>query len=460
MRVRFEYTGSVPLPTLRISDVAVFNYDINITIDAPDMASEGDTITITSHLSLPAGASASDVNYRYISYYNTTGRFGNNSDTLNTILSQTDSTLTMVLHALGEYIFSARATVSNAYRNFEANADARTHKTYYYIEDSIYYSSSAKTTVIGCHPDLHHAAIAPTVTSIENDAFYSRNNLTGIDLPDGLQRIGHMAFARCPRLTEVTIPRAVQWIGDNAFWNCTTLEVLNFNADSCQTMSPSTADDGSYWPVFVECSNLHTINIGENVTRIPDRAFWGSQVRGRLVIPNSVVSIGYDAFFHYNATQQGNGDTLCIVLGSALQSIGDNCFPNVPHKLRTVISLNPVPPSRYDASFYVDRNYGHLIVPCGSAAAYSAAPYWNEFIISEDCDGIEDVATEEELTVIAEEGGIVVKGVWNKPVEVYDVVGRKVAVGNTNANIIPINRTGVYMVCVGDGPARKVVVIK
>ena len=459
MRVRFEYIGSAPMPTLQISDVAIFNYDIDITIDVPDMATEGDTITITSHLTLPAGASVSAVYSRHISYYNTTEGFGDYNDTVNTVLSHTDSSITMVLHALGEYYFSAGVSVSNAYQNHEANADAWTYVTYYYIEDSIYYSSSAKTVVIGSHPDLHYAVIAPTAVSIEDEAFYNHNNLTDVDLPDGLQRIGHMAFAQCPQLTEVTIPHAVQWIGDNAFWNCTSLEVLNFNADSCTTMSPSTADNGSYWPVFVGCGNLHTINIGENVRIIPDRAFWGSQVRGRLVIPNSVVSIGYDAFYHYSATQQGIGDTLCIVLGSALQSIGDNCFPSVPHKLHTVISLNPVPPSRYDASFYVDRNFGHLIVPCGSAAAYSAAPYWSEFIISEDCTGIEDIA-DDELTIIAVEGGIIVKGARNMPVEVYDVMGRKVAAGSSVATIIPIDRTGVYMVRVGEYPARKVVVIK
>ena len=458
MRVRFEYVGSVPLPTLQISDVAIFNYNLDLTIDAPDVASEGDTITITTHLTLPEGASASNIYNRYIYFYNDSERFGI-YDSVNTILSQTDSTLTMVLNALGAYYFAAGATISNAYQNHEANANVWTSKTYYYDEDSIYYSSSAKTTVVGSHPDLHHAAIAPTAISIGDDAFYMRNNLTSIDLPDGLQRIGHMAFARCPQLTEVTIPHAVQWIGDNAFWNCTSLEVLNFNADSCQTMSPSTADNGSYWPVFIGCGSLHTINIGENVTRIPDRAFWGSQIRGLLVIPNSVVSIGYDAFFHFNQNQQGDGDTLCIVLGSALQSIGDNCFPNVPHMLHTVISRNPVPPSRYNASFYVDPNFGHLIVPCGSSAAYNAAPYWNEFIISEDCDGIEDVA-DDEMSIIAVEGGIIVKGARSMPVEVYDVMGRKVAAGSSIANIIPIDRTGVYMVRVGDSPARKVVVIK
>ena len=80
-------------------------------------------------------------------------------------------------------------------------------------------------------------------------------------------------------------------------------------------------------------------------------------------------------------------------------------------------------------------------------------------IISEDCTGIEDIA-DDELTIIAVEGGIIVKGARNMPVEVYDVMGRKVAAGSSVATIIPIDRTGVYMVRVGEYPARKVVVIK
>ncbi len=468
IRMVIENIGTVTIPSFQISDLAIYQYDINVSLDAPHIASVGDTVTISILPSLQNGDTPDGLSlwmYDLPNYIHCSNLIPFNTDnTTVTLIDQTDNSITLVWNAAGRYEMGCSIAKygiygsSYAYANCIQTIQILNHS--FYLEDSIYYTSVAKDTVIGCHPELHIANLPESVSVICDSAFFNLANLSSISLPDNLIHIGKMAFALNYGLTEVTIPRGVQFMGDNAFWGCNSLEVLNFNADNCQTMSPTTASNGSYWPVFIGCGNLHTINIGENVTQIPDRAFWGSQIRGRLVIPNSVVSIGYDAFYHYNATQQGSGDTLCIVLGSALQSIGDNCFPSVPHKLHTVISLNPVPPSRYDASFYVDRNFGHLIVPCGSAADYSAAPFWSEFIISEDCTGIEDIAPDDDLAIIAVEGGIIVKGARNMPVEVYDVMGRKVAAGSSIATLIPIDQTGVYMVRIGDNPARKVVVIK
>lgn len=62
------------------------------------------------------------------------------------------------------------------------------------------------------------------VTSIGNSAFYGRDSLTSITIPDSVIRIGNDAFRDCESLTSVTIGKGVTIINENAFLNCHNLE--------------------------------------------------------------------------------------------------------------------------------------------------------------------------------------------------------------------------------------------
>ena len=74
---------------------------------------------------------------------------------------------------------------------------------------------------------------------------------------------------------------------------------------------------------------------------------------------------------------------------------------------------------------------------------------------------INDVA-EDNTIIYARNNNIVVSGAEQQTIRVFDVVGRLVA-QRSNAAIeetIPMPATGVYLVKVGDRPARRVVVRK
>ncbi len=112
--------------------------------------------------------------------------------------------------------------------------------------------------------------------------------------------IGNYAFYGCSELTEVTIPEGITTIGGNAFWNCPGIETVHFNATNCTSMVTS-----NVYSVFNSStsssskSNIKTITIGDNVTRIPDYAFRNAQdLHGSLSVPASVVSIGNYAFYN------------------------------------------------------------------------------------------------------------------------------------------------------------------
>lgn len=61
------------------------------------------------------------------------------------------------------------------------------------------------------------------VTSIGEDAFENKINLTGITIPGSITNIGVYAFYECSGLTNVTIPDSVTTIGADAFRDCTGL---------------------------------------------------------------------------------------------------------------------------------------------------------------------------------------------------------------------------------------------
>ena len=73
--------------------------------------------------------------------------------------------------------------------------------------------------------NLSAVTITPTIDSYEvyslkTAVFMNNNNITEIDIIDGVQKIGGLAFLGCSSLKEITIPASVQEIGAYAFYNC------------------------------------------------------------------------------------------------------------------------------------------------------------------------------------------------------------------------------------------------
>ena len=97
------------------------------------------------------------------------------------------------------------------------------------------------------------------------------------------------------KFTEIAIPQQINGttiknIADSAFKDCTGLTIVNWNVTACTSA-------GSYnGSIFKGCSNLTTVNIGDNVTTIPAYAFFGCTGLTSITIPDSVTSIGWGAF--------------------------------------------------------------------------------------------------------------------------------------------------------------------
>ena len=130
-----------------------------------------------------------------------------------------------------------------------------------------------------------------SVIAIDDYAFSGCTDLFGsLTIPNSVTTIGASAFYGCTGLSgSLTIGEAVSFIGGAAFDLC-QFSTVNYNATACSDFSFST----SPWNV----SELTTLNIGDNVQRIPKFAFYMcSNLTGALTIPASVSFIGFKSFY-------------------------------------------------------------------------------------------------------------------------------------------------------------------
>ena len=192
--------------------------------------------------------------------------------------------------------------------------------------------TASNTLIAGCRGSV----IPNSVTTIGNMAFQYCSGLTSVSIPNSVTTIGEMAFARCSDLTSVTIGNSVSVIGDWAFVSCRSLKSIivdngnpNYDSrDNCNAIIETASNT-----LLVGC--MGTVIPG-TVISIAYSAFYGSGLTS-VDIPNSVTTIGKDAFFGCSGLTSVNIPNSVTIIGdAAFQSCSSLTSVDIPNSITAI----------------------------------------------------------------------------------------------------------------------------
>ena len=170
----------------------------------------------------------------------------------------------------------------------------------------------------GCNSMVQMVIQGNGLQTIGNYAFYDCSALqTALNLPNSVVSLGSYSFYGCAHIPSLTIGESMASIGSRAFWNCPAMATVNFNAVNCTSMN-----SGSSSVFNSGTTPITTLNIGPNVTNIPDYAFYNSpNATNNLVFPEGLLNIGQYAFYDGGFTGE-------LIIPNLTGSIGQRAFYN------------------------------------------------------------------------------------------------------------------------------------
>ena len=224
---------------------------------------------------------------------------------------------------------------------------------------------------------LKNVTIPSTVKTINEGAFYKCSGLTSpqpeksddeivdsITIPYGVTSIGDEVFAHCTGLKKVTIPGSVKSIGERAFSDC--------------HISTEESEDGTE-------RGLEKVVIENGTETIGKEAFNGSKKLNDIILPDSVTSIGENAFQYtglYYEWFDGNEDVLYINnhLISVYQGTANEC--NIKSGTKTIA----------DSAFFACGSLPGITIPDSVTSIGNRA--------FKDCNSLKSITIPKRVTTI------------------------------------------------------------
>ena len=207
--------------------------------------------------------------------------------------------------------------------------------------DMTNYSYSEPAPWYSRREEIKKIVIENGVRNIRNYAFCDCSSLTSVEIPNSVTGIGNYSFQNCNSLTSITIPNSVTSIGIKAFISTSNLSSINVESGNpkydsrgnCNAIIETNSNN-----LFIGCKNtvipnsvtsignnaffgvdLISIEIPNSVTSIGDNAFSCCNVLTSVEIPNSVTSIGIAVFDRCESLTS-------VTIPNSVTSIGDYAF--------------------------------------------------------------------------------------------------------------------------------------
>ena len=216
--------------------------------------------------------------------------------------------------------------------------------------------------------------------------YYLCSVLTSVTIGNGVTSIGGSVFGYCSELTSIVVENGNPIFDSRDGCNAIIETSSNTLFLGCKgTIIPNSVTSIGE-DAFRFCSGLTSVTIPNSVTSIKMDAFEYCSELTSVTIGNGVTYIGNDAFY-------GCSGLTSVTIGNSVTSITFQAFYGC-NGLTSVTSLNTTPPQ---LSYLAFSNYNAtLYVPIGCRAIYWVADYWKKFknIVEIDASNIQNTLTE------------------------------------------------------------------
>ena len=355
--------------------------------------------------------------------------------------------------------------------------------------DSAYLGYSKPTGMLIIPDSVENSGTTYPVKSISNHAFYECISLTSVTIPNTVTYIGDGVFYNCSGLLSVTIGNSVTSMSCSTFGGCNNLISIQFRGNPPHTNLIDS--NGDYCSPFYGLNHIPTIYVpcGALIS-YQSSSIWGNYtsniIEGCVTITTSV-----NDFTRGGVTGDGNYTIGDSVILTAIPFVGyhfigwstgsqENPLTFVASQSQTIVAAFGDGPLPHDTIYlhdtlYID-NYIHdttiqyvdqYVYDTIFYAVYIHDTIWlhdtivihdTVYLPTQDINGAETTNAK----VYSSNGQIVVDGVGDRRVTLYDVNGRVLATKQDEFAPLRFNAptTGTYMIKVGTLPARKVVVIR
>ena len=213
--------------------------------------------------------------------------------------------------------------------------------------------------------------IPNTVTTIKDGAFIGCSGLTSVTISNSVTSIGWFAFSGCTNLASLAIGNAVTsidpWVILGSQGQLTNITVASGNPNYDSRNNCNAIIETATNKLIAGCMNTVIPN---SVTSIGGDAFYCCRALTNIDIPNSVTSIGDRAF-------AGCSSLTSITIPNSVTTIGWEAFSGC-NGLTEIYSL-PLTPPTIDSFTFNGCYEATLYVPYNALDSYKVADYWKNF---------------------------------------------------------------------------------